>query len=258
MESNVTKFKDELEALIKEGQLLLYSLALEFNRLDEETAKKLRKVKLPDFRSNYERWYSASMQVVKRVLPDRLSDFVKQYRDEKRKEVDVLTYGVADHMIGLKTTRGMETVVDGSAAVLKFQQQLNILRSAEARFEGSLFDMTEILQAELFDSELDAATELAQKGFLRGAGAVAGVVLERHLAHVCWAHNLKTRKKAPTINDFNQMLKDGDVIETPMWRSIQHLGDLRNLCDHSKGREPSRDEMNDLVSGVTKVIKTLF
>jgi len=56
-------------------------------------------------------------------------------------------------------------------------------------------------------------------------------------------------------NILNQLLKDSGVIDTPMWRCIQHLGDLRNLCDHSEGREPSREEVNDLISGVTKVIK---
>lgn len=260
MESNITRFKDELKALIHEGELLRLSLALDLQLANKETEKKLREMELPNFKEDYERWYSLSMQVVKQVLPDRLSDFVKQYKDEKRKQTDFLTYGVSDYMIGLRITRGLaqETVVDGEAAYPKFDQQLNILKSAQARLESSLFDMLEVLQADLFDNELDAATELAKKGFLRGAGAVAGVVLERHLGHVCGKHDLKTRKKAPTINDFNQMLKDGSVIDTPMWRFIQHLGDLRNLCDHSKGREPSSGEVNDLISGVTKVIKTLF
>jgi hypothetical protein len=198
------------------------------------------------------------MQVVKQVLPDRLSDFVKQYKDEKRKQTDFLTYGVSDYMIGLRTTRGYQTAVDGKAAFPKFQQQLNILKSAQGRLESSLFDMLEILQADLFDDELDAASELCKKGFLRGAGAVSVVVLERHLAHVCGKHNLKIRKKDPTINDLNQMLKDAGVIDMPMWRFIQHLGDIRNLCDHNKDRDPSKDEVNDLISGVTKVIKTLF
>ena len=258
MESNITKFKDELKALIDEGELLRFSLALDLGVVDEETEKKLRGLKLPSFKDRYEHWYSVSMQVVRQLLPDRLSDFVKQYKDEKRKQTDFLTYGVSDYMIGLRRTRGYETVVDGKAAFPKFEQQLNILKSTQARLESSLFDMLEILQADLFDDELDAATELSRKGFLRGAGAVAGVVLERHLGHVCVKHNLRTRKKAPTISDFNQMLKDGDVIDTPTWRFIQLLGDLRNLCDHPKDRDPSKEEVNDLVSGVEKVIKTVF
>ena len=165
MESNITKFKDELQALIDEGDLLRYSLALEVGVVDEEAELKLHEMKLPNFKKTYESWYSLSMQVIRQVLPDRLSDFLKQYKDEKRKQTNFLTYGVSDYMIGLQTTRGCETIVDGKAAFPKFEQQLNILKSAQARLESSLFDMIEILQADLFDNELDAATELSRKGF---------------------------------------------------------------------------------------------
>jgi uncharacterized protein (UPF0332 family) len=258
VESNINKFKDELDKLIKEGELLRISLAIDLKLFDEKMEKELPKINLPNFKEEYERWYSVSMQVIKQVLPDRLSDFVKQYKDEKRKQISVSTYGISDYLIGLQITRGAETIVDGVVTFPKFEQQLNILKSAKARFESSLLDMLEILQADLFDDELDAAKELMKKGFLRGAGAVAGVVLERHLGNVCIKHNLKTGKRASTINDFNQVLKDNSVIDTPMWRFIQHLGDLRNLCDHNKGREPTKEEVNDLISGITKVIKTLF
>lgn len=36
-------------------------------------------------------------------------------------------------------------------------------------------------------------------------------------------------KKNPTINDYNQQLKDSDIIDTTTWCFIQHLADLRNL-----------------------------
>lgn len=258
VESNITKFKNELKNLIDEGELLKFSLALDVKVVDAKTEKKLRELKLPIFKEKYEPWYSSSMQVVKQVLPDRLPDFIKQYKDEKRKQTDFLTYGISDYMIGLQTTRGLQVIANEKAAFPKFEQQLNILKSAQSRLESSLFDMLEILQADLFDDELDSATELCKKGFLRGAGAVTGVVLEKHLSHVCTKHNITTRKKDPTINDLNQMLKDGSVIDTPMWRFIQHLGDIRNLCDHNKDRDPTKQEVEDLISGVQKVIKTLF
>ena len=258
MESNIKKFEEELKKLIEDGESLLLSMALDLGVGDENTKKELKKMKLPSFKEEYEKWYSISMQVIKQVIPDRLDDFKRQYRDEKRKSTDYLTYGVADYMIGLRSTRGYEVLVDSTAAVPKFQQQLNILKSAQTRMESSLYDMAEILQADLFDDELESAKELNIKGFVRGAGAIAGVVLEKHLGHVCLKHGLKTRKKHPTINDYNQMLKDSDVIDTPTWRFIQHLGDLRNLCDHNKDREPDKDDVNELIAGVSKITKTLF
>jgi len=115
-----------------------------------------------------------------------------------------------------------------------------------------------LVQADLFDSELEAAKELNKKGFVRGAGAIAGVVLEKHLAQVCENHNVKVSKKNPGINDYNQLLKDNEVIEVKDWRFIQHLADLRNLCDHDKKKEPKKEDIDELIDGVEKVSKTIF
>lgn len=254
--------KKELVALIAKGSLLFYAMIDDTQGLPENLEKQFKdkKVKLPNFRAEYDMWYSEAHAVIKQILPDRLTDFVKQYKDEKRKEIDFLTYGIADYLLGLRTTShgGTNVVADGSAAVGKMQIQNSILEAATKRFESSLFDIQEVLQADMFDSELAAARELAKKGFVRGGGAIAGVVLETHLGHVCEMHSLKSRKKHPSISDYYQLLKENDVIDTPKWRFIQHLGDLRNLCDHNKDREPTKDDVLELVEGVEKIIKTVF
>lgn len=149
-------------------------------------------------------------------------------------------------------------MVGPEAAIPQFRQQLKILEAAQKRFESSLFDIKQLVRADLFDSELDAARELNKKGFTRGAGAIAGVVLEGHLSQVCENHKIKVTKKKPTISDYNQLLKDNDVIEIPTWRFIQQLADLRNLCDHNKKREPKKEEIDELINGVEKVTKTIF
>jgi hypothetical protein len=139
-----------------------------------------------------------------------------------------------------------------------FANQLAIVKSAKKRFESSLFNIHQIVQANLFDSELEAAEELLKNGFLRGAGAVAGVVLEKHLGQVCINHNVKIKKRNPHISDYNDALKKEDIIDVPNWRFIQRLGDLRNLCVHKKGRNPTEDEVAELIKGVEKITKSLF
>ena len=39
---------------------------------------------------------------------------------------------------------------------------------------------------------------------------------------------------------------------------IQRLGDLRNLCDHNKQREPIKEDVYELINGVEKVTKTIY
>ena len=138
------------------------------------------------------------------------------------------------------------------------KQQLAIVKAISNRFESSLFDIRQLVQADLFDSELEAAQALVKQGFLRAGGAMAGVVMERHLAQVCENHAVKLHKKAPTIADFNEALKKADVVDTFQWRSNLRLCDIRNLCDHNRDAEPTKEQVNELVDGVGKLTKTLF
>jgi len=260
MASNLEIMKEELENLVLSGNLLYYSMADEVGKLPENIKKGLKekKLKLPDVSTEYDTWYSESLRVIKQIIPEREIDFSLQYRNEKRKDIDFLTYTIYDYLLGLTTRKYGDIVVDQSAAIPKMQHQISILKSAQKRFESSLFDIKEVIQADMFDSELAAARELAKKGFVRGGGAIAGVVLEKHLGHTCENHGLKSRKKNPSISDFYQLLKENDIIDTPKWRFIQHLGDLRNLCDHPKDREPIKEDFAELVEGVEKVIKTVY
>lgn len=259
MLNNLEKYKKDLEKLIKKGDGLLWSMQYEcfpenFKKALGDSADEIIK-SLPEFRDEYQTWYSEAKVVIKQLLPDRLSDFVRHYeKPGRRKEISHENYCIEDYLQLSSANRVLKT----SSAIPRFQQQLAILKSVSSRFESSLFDIQQLVQADIFDSELDAARELIKQGFLRGAGAIAGVVLEKHLAQVANNHNIRTRKKHPTINDFNELLKNDGVLDVPSWRHIQRLGDIRNLCDHNRDREPTPEEVQELVDGVEKFTKTLF
>ena len=271
MPSNLDRYKKDLDSLIAKGDKLSLAIARECSPMEfeREVKKKLGDeanefVKtLPRFTVTYQAWYSEAKVLVKQLLPDRLSDFVSHYeRPKSRKDITYENYRITDYLQGLNITRtrGLETskVVGPDAAIPQFDQQLAILKSVGARFESSLFDIRQLVQADLFDSELGAADELAKNKFARAAGALAGVVLERHLAQVCDNHGIKVAKKAPVISDLNNALKDADVIDVPQWRFVQHLADIRNLCDHNKKTDPTVEQVNDLIAGVQKITKTMF
>ena len=236
MQSNIEKYKKGIDSLIKKGEKILLQL------------KKSRN--LDWFRKEYEIWYSESLSLIKIVLPNRADDFERYYYQKGE--------SCLKHCIVYKSDFDNFLKDRAKEAGILFENQLGIVKSAKKRFESSLFDIKQLVQADLFDSELDAAQELNKKGFTRGAGAVAGVVLERHLSQVCENHNIKVKKKNPSINDYNQLLKDNDIIETKDWRFIQHLADLRNLCDHKKKREPTKEDIEGLINGVEKITKTIF
>ena len=139
-----------------------------------------------------------------------------------------------------------------------YQQQFLILKAVANRFESSLYDIKQLLQADVFDSEIDCAKELCKKGFYRAAGAICGVVIEKHLDEICKRHQIKISKKNPGINDYNELLKADNIIDTSVWRNIQRLADVRNICDHHKGTEPTKDSIEELILGTDKILKTIF
>jgi hypothetical protein len=269
MISNIDRYKKDLDALIATGQRLEWAMQHEIvpeefeKALEEAVGKKAKAViaGLPRFGEGYQAWYSEAKVLIKQLLPDRLADFVRHYEKPKpRKDISYENYRIEDYLQGLTVTRGWEKekVVGPDAALPHFRQQLAILKAVKQRFESSLFDIRQLVQADLFDTELEAARELAKNKVVRAAGAVAGVVLEAHLGEVCEKRSIKINKKNPTISDYNNALKDAEAIDLAQWRFIQHLGDIRNLCDHNKKAEPSSAQVDDLVAGVSKVTKTLY
>ena len=268
---NIDRYQKDLDDLINRGTRLLNAILYDCSPQEVEKqvkaklgGKSAEYIKgLPSFKDEYQSWYSEAKALVRQLLPDRHADFTRYYETPKpRKEITYENYVIEDYLQGIRVTRGPaydNTVVVGpDAAISRVEQQLSIVKSIKDRFQSSLFDIHRLAQADLFDSELDAAKDLAKNKFARAAGTVAGVVLERHLKEVCANHSVTVRSRNPQISHLNEALKDANVIEIPEWRFIQHLGDLRNLCAHDKETEPSSEQVNDLLTGVAKVTKTIF
>ena len=257
MTTNLERYKNDLDKLISTGNELHIAMQMDCfpkevkKQIKDQYGEKTNKIlsDIPSFREEYQTWYSETQALIKQLLPDRLSDFIRYYEKPKgRKEISFESYRIEDYLQGLNITRAytQEKVVGPEAAIPHFRQQLAILDSVKARFESSLFDIRQLVQADLFDSELEAAKELSKHKFTRAAGALAGVVLERHLGQVCENHSVKITKKNPGIADLNNALKESDVIDIVQWRFVQHLGDIRNLCDHDKKVEPTPEQVDEL------------
>lgn len=257
--------KQRLDVLIDKGNKL--HAALVWKTITDDQKSHYEKIfleqgievsKLPKFDISYEVWYTEALQFVKQFIPDRTSDFIALYKNEKRKEISPLTYTISDAILGIEVTRSLVVIADQKSAFPKMLQQVSILKSAKKLVDSVIYSLNFSIRADLFDSELDAARELIKSGFLRASGAMCGVVLEKHLRQVCTQHGIKLKKKSPTINDYNEELKNASIIDMPTWRHIQLLGDLRNLCCHDKSVEPTKEQVNDLVTGTVKITKTVY
>jgi len=267
-ETNLEKYRKDLDALIDEAQTVRDSLynevqpedfmewVLEEVKGDEELAEK-HILQMKSFRVAYHHWYSEAVVVIKQLLPDRHADFVRLYeRPKTRKEITLDTYRIEDACQGIRRTTANGTVASKKSALSLLDQQIAILESVKRRFDSSLFDIRQLVQADLFDSELDTARALLKAGFSRAAGAIAGVVLEGHLKEIAAKYQLS--KALKTINPINHALKAAGAIDQAQSRHIEFLGDIRNKCGHKGSDDPTATEVQDLIEGTVKVIKTIF
>lgn len=209
----------------------------------------------------YQAWYSRATKVVESLAPERLSEFAGYYLiDPKRKATYYTNYTIQDYIkaVAARTDHYDKPLWDVNNTVqIRITNQAQILSSLSTRIDSVLQDVKGHLFAELQDKELEAARQLVKVNH-RAAGALAGVVLERHLQRAAINHGVVPNKKNPTISDLNDPLKQKGVYGVPLWRKIQLLADIRNLCSHQKDAEPTEDQVSELIDGVNAVIKSVF
>jgi hypothetical protein len=207
------------------------------------------------FRSDYQSWYTTARALVQLIGSDRLADFEELYRPKKvPSKLTISDYGIFFFLNGVTLTFDQDP---GGTAGQRFVQQAHIVRSLRSRVDSVVERVRETLNAELLDTELAAARELLHAGHLRAAGAVAGVAVERHLHDLVLTHQILIAKKNPTIAEYNDRLRDASIYPQTTWRRISLLADIRNVCTHAKGREPTAEEVDTLVSGAAWLTKSV-
>src|SRR5690242_10455185 len=151
---------------------------------DPERAELLKK---PYFSDEYQSWYSPALRVVEQLLPDRYNEFRNLYKNERRKQLDIETFGIADYIGGYSPVSfGPQTAAN--RALNCFKQQIAIVGTAGTRLDSVLADIGRALHAEILDDELGEASNLLRDGHIRPAGVVAGVALEGHLKKLIVDH----------------------------------------------------------------------
>jgi hypothetical protein len=203
------KIKKELKELLDEKQELL--------NLTKDVKDILK------FGNEYQTWYSRAYKFVEALAPERLSEFISYYLiDQKRELTYAGNYVIQDYIKGMEAPKdigGIPSWNSNETVFIRVINQFQIIKSLETRIDTVLQDVTGHLFAELQDSELKEAGQL-KKISIRAAGALAGVVLERHLQRVAVNHKITISKKNPTISDLNDPLRNAGIYDQTTWREI--------------------------------------
>ena len=126
-----------------------------------------------------------------------------------------------------------------------------VFEAAREDFEGGYCESVKsLVQAELFDNELDQARQLLSNGYHSAAAVIAGVVLETTLRQLCVENSLPTSK----LDKMNADLAKAGIYNLLMQRRITALADIRNNAAHGKSTEFRRDDVSDMIEKVEAFI----
>ena len=184
----------------------------------------------------YQIWYSKAEALIKEYLYDRKDEFTREY----------------DEILCLLQLRKNWAKVDVHYIIKeftdRFDTQKNLISALPKVFELQNLKLRKTISADLVESELDEACLLLEHDFIRAAGAVAGVALERYLKTLCEISTPPVvYNKNDSINPLATKLRNADHLSETERKKIEYLGDIRNRCDHSKEEEPTKEEVKELI-----------
>jgi hypothetical protein len=284
MEDTIRTIQQALDALLEEG-LTLFRGTIQ----GSEGAHTLSFMKrhMP-----YQAWYTKALRVISQLYPERSDDFQTHYRELLalqrptpsspwyRKALRVMhkltawrSQDAKDHArerhysarpgsseTGRQTCMGMTIMPNGEMIpsvrltfLAHFSQQLRILSSVRDGLAYVLADLHSTLYSDVEHHVLTTVYTLSQHGHHRAAGALAGVLLEIHLAHVAAKYRVAMGAKAPDITMLNTALKHGGIYDGEIWRSIQRLGAIRDDWVDGARRDPTVDELTAFLHEVQTV-----
>jgi len=244
------KLKKEISDCINDTTPILLYLK---GKLKKELAEKY------SIQFEYQKWYSKALKIVEFLGKDRFQEFKSYYEiDPKRKMIGYGNYYIQDYLKGVGPNKSNSPNFDTKEETLKnVYNQYTILVTINDRIDSILSDIQTSLVVELQDTELDTAKSLLKVN-IRSSGVIAGVILESYLSSVTNNHKLTLSKRNPTLSDYNEVLKNNNIIDTTVWRKISYLGDIRNICAHKKMVEPTKEQVEELITGVNWVTKNVF
>ncbi|WP_205742755.1 hypothetical protein [Onishia niordana] len=135
-----------------------------------------------------------------------------------------------------------------------FDSSYNVLKrvkpvflAAKDDFQGGfLISVKNLVQAELFDSELDQARELLTSGYKGPSAVVSGVVLETALRDLCVQNNLSIGK----IDKMNADLAKAGLYNLLQQKRITAMADIRNKAAHGDWQGFTDDDVSTMIRDV--------
>lgn len=133
----------------------------------------------------------------------------------------------------------------------KFRSFKAVFLAAKEDFEGGyLSSIKTLVQAEVFDSELEQAKELLSNGYFSAAAVIAGVVLETALRELCDRENLPHAM----LSQMNDKLAQANRYHANVKKRITALIAIRNSAAHGNLNDFTEQDVANMINEVEQFL----
>jgi len=125
-----------------------------------------------------------------------------------------------------------------------------VLRAANNdHSNGYLFQLNQLVRAEVFDDILEQGEYLHEQGYYQAAGVLADAVLEDSLRKLCERNGISL-DMTPKLDSMNAELAKKGVYSVLIQKRITSLADIRNKAAHGKWNDFSSSDVKDMLKHV--------
>lgn len=138
-----------------------------------------------------------------------------------------------------------------SGSYSKYKALKAVFAATKEDFDGGyLSSYKSIVQAEVFDTELEQATELLKSGYYVAACVIAGVVLETALRELCDREGISHGK----MDKMNSDLAKSGIYNKIVQKQVTAHAGLRNSAAHGNKEEFSTEDVRYMIKAIEQFI----
>ncbi|MGH2373861.1 MAG: HEPN domain-containing protein [bacterium] len=135
-----------------------------------------------------------------------------------------------------------------------FRAQGVLKAAADDLSGGHLFDLRQLIEAEVFDDFLEQAEHLHAAGYHPAAAVIAGCVLEEALRNLCAKHSVAVAPK-PKLDQMNADLAKVGAYSKLIQKRVTALADLRNKAAHGEWTDFNADDVEKMLKSVRRFLE---
>jgi hypothetical protein len=135
----------------------------------------------------------------------------------------------------------------------RLERMKAVFLAAKEDFEGGhLNTFRNLVQAEVFGSELEQASELLLAGYASAAAVITGVVLETTVRNLCTDHGLDHGK----LDKMNADLAKASVYNSIQQKRITAMAGIRNAAAHGDTDKFNAGDVKGMIDDVERFLTT--